>query len=762
MRAVGQSVVRRDAAEKVTGRAVYVGDMKLPGMAYAKLLRSPYARARIVSIDTSRACAMAGVLCVLTSEDLKGIDPYFGPVLKDQPILAAGEVRFQGEPVAAVAAIDERTAAAALERIEVVYDPLPAVMTLDEALAPGAPLVHETPPRANGMFSDVKNLIARASNVVHEFHYQHGEPTEELFQSPEVETFDDVTTYPMIHHVMMEPYGCVADWQGDQVTLHAATQHPHPVRRDIAQIFGLPLSRVRIVVPYIGGAFGGKSYAKVEPIAAALSRACKLPVRLCLTAEEAFQTGRKPSARVRVRTAVSPDGRIVARHIEVYYILGAYADVGPRVTQKAGYTALGPYRIPNARIDAYGVYTNTVPAIAYRGYGVPQTALAYELQMDRIARSLGVDPIELRMRNVLRRGDRYTPSDSDFDADLPGDLAELRHGMPERGSRGPWTGQGMAVTLKTTIAPSLSQAMVRVHADGSASLFTSTVEIGQGAKTALAQIVAETLDIDMAKVQVILADTALTPYDQATSSSRSTTLNGYACQAAARDVIRQLRDIAAGSWGIAPEAVRAEGGVLTAADRQMSYGEALDSLFGMTGAEVVGVGTYAGAMGNVPLSGITPFWEIGLVGATVEIDHDTGETSVHELVSVADVGKAINPALAEAQDEGAVMMGLGHALWEEMVYADGQLVNGNLVDYRVARMGDLPARLESIMVENEDGPGPYGAKGIGEGATCAVATAVAAAVNQAAGIEIRDLPLHPERVWRALRDHALTAQQEGK
>ncbi len=750
MHGIGEGVPRKDAWEKVTGQAEYVSDLALPGMLSARIVRSPYAHARVRGIKTDAARSVAGVVAVVTADDLVGIDPFYGAAFKDQPILAMGLVRYEGEPVAAVVASDEWAAEAGAQAVEVDYEPLPAVLSLDAALAPGAVLVHEEQLRPAGHFHDLSDLAGRQGNIVHDFHFRRGQEPDAIFARPGVTVFEDTVTYPMVHHAALEPYACLADWQGGELTVHTSTQTPFTVRQELAEIFSLALSRVRVVVPYVGGAFGGKCYTKIEPLAVALSRHCGAPVQLCLSSAEAFRTARKPSARVRVRTGVRSDGTIVARHVEVHYVLGAYADVGPRVTQKAGYVALGPYRVPNARIDAYGVYTNTVPAVAFRGYGVPQLVLGYELQTERMADALGLDPQELRRRNLLRPGERYSPDDAPVDANLKQDLEQAAGADWAAVLDEPHTGRGIAISLKSTGAPFVSHAVVRLRADGSATLLASTVEIGQGARTVLPQIVSTALDIPVDQVRMLEPDTAVTPYDQATSSSRSTTLSGLACQRAANDVKEQLREIAGRAWGIDPAQVTVAAGGLAHGERTMTYAEAVRAKFGMNGGEIVGKGSYVGEVGDMPLKGITPFWETGAASVAVRVDPETGEVTVLKARSVADVGKAIHPDLVRGQDEGGLVMGFGHALYEEMAYADGQLVNGNLIDYRVPGFGDVPDSLETVIVENQDGPGPMGAKGVGEGSTTVAAAAIAAAVYRATGVVLGDLPLTPEKIWRAM------------
>ena len=747
-RAVGRSVTRKDATEKVTGAAEFATDVRLPGMAHAKVWRSPLPHARIGRIDTSAASRAPGVICVLTRDDLTDIDPYFGPAYKDQPILAIDRVRYDGEPVVGVVARTEREAAAAVDLVEVALEPLPYVTGLEEALAPGAPLVHETL-RAAGHFRDLAGLRpVPGTNICHHWEYERGTVIPRLAGDL---VFDDTFVFPMVHHLSLEPHVMVAAYAGGEITLWGATQHPFPVRKEIAEMFRVPLARVRIIVPYIGGAYGNKSYTKIEPLVTALARKAGVPVRLALTAEEAFKTVRCPAARCRIRTQVDRDGAIQARHVAIYYQIGAYADVGPRVAQKAGYTAGGPYRIPNLRIDSYAVYTNTTPSVAFRGYGVPQTAWAYESQLDLIAAALGIDRVEIRRRNLLQRGDAVVPGDRPADGDylegLEKAAAALEWTMPlPRGE-----GRGIACTIKAPLAPSVSTAIARLHADGSISVLCGTVEIGQGARTVMAQIAAEELAVPPDRVRVVRVDTQAAPYDQATSSSRSTVLVGKAVQLAARDLRHQVSEIAAGLFEARADAVELRAGRVWARGDSLSLAEVVARHFGLPAGELIGRGTVRGERGGL-LGGIVPFWESGTAGVRLRVDQETGQVRVLDYVSVADVGKAINPQQCEGQDEGASTMGLGHTLFEEMLYEDGQLLNAGLLDYRVPTFGDLPESLRSILIENEDGSGPFGAKGIGEGGLIPTSPAVASAVWEATGARPHELPMTPERLWRLLKE----------
>ena len=777
LKVVGTSARRVDAMEKVTGRAQYVTDLRLAGMAHARIWRSPLPHARIGRIDAAAARACPGVLAVVTAADITGCEPLYGPAYRDTPILPPDRVRYAGEPVAVVVAETEAQAEAGLRLLEVELHEITAVTTPDAALAPDAPVLHEAL-RPSGHFRDLMSLHpVPERNVCQQYEYERGDVARGFAEADLV--VEDTFTLPAIFHYAMEPHCAVARVAPEGITVWASTQHPFPVRRELVEIFGLPLNQVQIVVPHLGGAFGNKSYTKIEPLVVALARMLGRPVRLALTTEEAFRLVRRAAARVRLKTGVRRDGTIVARHVEVHFQLGAYADVGPRVAQKAGLTAAGPYRAPNLAIDSYAVYTNTVCTAAFRGYGVPQIAWGYESQMDIIAERLGIDPLEIRCRNFPKKGETYIEGDLPIDADFEGDLRRLAAaiGWPSGQSKvespkakveppglglGPRAlglapptqrrhGVGLACVIKAPLAPSVSNAMVRMHADGSVTVLTGTVEFGQGSRTIMSQIVAEELGVPFAWVRVGQPEMGMSPYDQATSASRSTTLMGLAIQNAARDVRDQFVEVASGQLKTDPAGLRlCEGKAVGRGGEPVAYAEIIARHFGMPGGELIGRGTYRGERGQAPLGGVAPFWEVGMAAAEVEVDEQTGEVRLLAYVSLADIGKAINPLQCEAQEEGASMMGIGHTLFEEMIYQDGQLMNPSLLDYRIPAMTDLPDDLRSLLVENADGPGPYGAKGIGESGLMPTSPAVANAIAHAIGVRITHLPLTPERVLRAI------------
>jgi CO/xanthine dehydrogenase Mo-binding subunit len=434
---------------------------------------------------------------------------------------------------------------------------------------------------------------------------------------------------------------------------------------------------------------------------------------------------------------------------------GAYADAGPRVTQKAGYRCFGPYRIPHTKTDAYTVYTNTVPAGAYRGFGTLQVTWAYESQMDIIATKLGLDPLEFRLKNLLKKGELYTPGDTPVDCDLKAGLlrAAKEIGWGKRSPQ-PNRGKGLACCIKDGGGTyKVASAAIKMNADGSIVLLTGTVEIGQGARTALTQIVAEELAVPLERIAVAQLDTDVTPYDVNTNASSSTVVMGLSVQRAAQDLKRQLLRHAARVLKTPADRLTLKNGHIQGRSNQrLSFESLMQKVFLSKAGEIVGRGAYQDIKSKkAALGAPTTFWEISWGGAEVEIDKESGEIKLLKYVSLADVGKAIHPILCEGQDEGGVINAVGHSLWEEMIYKDGQLLNPNLIDYRVPTFAHVPRDFETILVENGNGPGPFGAKGTGEGGLMPVAPAIGNAVYQATGLRFYDLPITPERLWQGLQ-----------
>ena len=567
----------------------------------------------------------------------------------------------------------------------------------------------------------------------------------------------------MVYHYAMEPHTCIASHEGDRIRVWSSAQHPFLVRAEIARIFHLPLNRVQVTVPYVGGGYGSKSYTKIEPLTTALSREAGRPVRLALTVEEAFRTVRRHAARATVKTGVMMDGTLVARDCVVHVDTGGYTDNGVRVTEQCGNRIPGPYRIPHLRVSSYGLYTNSTPAGSYRSIGGPQAAWAGESQMDIIASALGIDPVAMRLKNLVEPGEVVRHGRRPMEADLAQGLRAVADGIgwdaftPHAPRPGLKRGIGIACSVSNSGASPTSTSLVRLNADGSANVYIGTAEMGQGSRSVMAQIAAEELRLPLASVRVIASDTDAVPFDRSTGSSRSTTLMGLAVHEAATEVREQLLSLAAQRFETFPDQVSAAAGQMSFRGESVGYGALVREMFGGSGGELMGRGYVTPGFRDGRFQQDPVFWEVSITATEVEVDEDTGALRIVRLVSVADVGKAINPKQVEGQDEGAATQAIGHTLFEEMLYEDGQLLNPNLIDYRVPTFMDMPEVFETIIIENGDGPGPYGAKGVGEGGIVAVAPAVANALHNATGVRIRDLPLTPERVWRALESRSQTA-----
>ena len=759
MSSIGKSVPRADGRDKVTGAAVYTGDMAMPGLLCGKVLRSPLPHARIRRIDASRAAALPGVLAVLTRENLQVAEPRYGAYVKDQPVVALDKVRYAGDVVAAVAAVDERSAAAGLGQIEIEYDELPAIMTIDDALREGAPLVHERPEgrKAPEFGAGASHIVHEQSNVCFHFRYERGNVDAGFAAADHV--FEDAFEFPSAQHYPMEPHVSLAKFDGDMLIVWSATQSPFPQRQELARIFGLSLSRVRVIVPYVGGGYGAKSGVKNEAIAAALSRMARRPVRIAYSAEETFRTLCQPRARMIIKSGVKKDGTIIARQCQLYLNGGAYANSGPSVTEKAGYRAHGPYPIPNVRTDAYTIYTNTVPAGAFRGFGAPQAAYAYDSHLEMIARRLHLDPTAVRLKNLLGRGDEYAAGDTPIDCDLRGALQRVaaegaKHFTLEAAKNSTKRGRGLAAAVKDGGGTNkAAHASVKILIDGSVVYSSGSVEIGQGMRTVFLQMVAEELTVPVERVQAAELDTQYTPFDKGTNASSATTVMGLAMQQAARDARTQLIAAAASVFGVSADEVTLSDGKLSGGGKSMGLHEIMRRRFGAAEGEIVGRGYFkVPRNAAVPLGYPSPFWEIGFGAAEVEIDTETGKTKLANYLSLTDAGKMINPQQCRGQDEGAAMFGIGQTFFENLAYENGELMNGTLIDYRLPRFSDVPENFETIILEEGGGLGPYGAKGMGEGGILAVAPAVCNAVEDAIGVRMQSVPLTPEKIWRAMKE----------
>ncbi len=753
---IGRPLSRLEGRAKVTGQAEYTHVMRLPGMLTCKIFRATVPHGRIKAIDTAAARELPGIHGVYTGEDIRKVipHPYYGPAFHDQPILALDKVLYVGEPVAAALAEDPHVAEEAVSLISAEYEELPAVFDEVEATSDRV-LVHDELKPAS-TFADLKHLQGRkGTNCALDFRLRRGDVDKAFASAAHV--FEHTFKTQKVLHVPLEPHASIADFRDDGVTVYTASQGPSFVRTEIARLLGWPENRVRVKVPYLGGGYGAKLYIKLEALAVALSMLARRPVKVALGMDEEFYTITRHPSTFRIKSGVDQSGRIVARQCEVWWNGGAYADIGPRVTQKSGFTAAGPYDIENVAIDSYAMYTNLPPAGALRGFGIPQLVWAYESHTDMIARALGRDPVEFRRHNLLKDGRPQATGTILKDVAISKVLDRLAerldwHRPFDRGSGPVRRGRGLAIGLKAVIAPTTSVAIVNISADGSIAVYCGTVDMGQGSDTAMAQIVGEVLDVPAETIRIVPRDTDVTPYDMGTLGSRSLFHMGHAVRLAAEEAKAKIA------------ALQREVGEPEGSNIPLS--ELFVKKYGMRAGNIVGVGTYKPdyippdlGTGQTPQA--TPFWMAAGSGAEVEIDTETGSLRVLRLINVADVGNPINPKIVETQLSGAATMQLGFTLFEKMHIDGGQVINASLADYRIPAIHDIPP-MENEIVEAWQSNGPFGAKGVGELATFGVSPAIANAVDDAVGVRIIELPLTPEVIFRALRAKAGNPIEDGR
>jgi CO/xanthine dehydrogenase Mo-binding subunit len=742
------SSVRPDLIEKVTGRAEYVTDLTVPGMLHGFVVRSPAIHARIASVDSSVARAMDGVVDVLIGEDVASFGNW-GVVLKDRPIIATDRVRYVGEPVAVVIAETIEIAENAAELVDVGYDDLPRATTIQEALAEEAPLIHERHENLEDFYFKGGARPTQNTNIFHTYRNNVGDV--DAAEATAAYIHEDRFTFPAISHFAMEPHAVIADFQRDSLTVWAGAQTPTAVQKVLSRLFGLQLAKVRVIVPFVGGGFGGKASVKIEPLVAAASWKVQRPVRIAQSIAESMLTCRRLGADITIRTAVDANGRILAKSAKLLLDGGAYSDTGSAVATKAANRIMGPYAVPNLRLEACAVYTNTVPGAAFRSIGGPQAVWAKESHMDNVAAAIGMDPSEFRLRNLASRGERIRPDLRAFDMDMSELMGRVTQSFASEVKASNRQARGLAVAATDPANTPISNAIVRLKIDGSILVSVSSIEVGQGAHATMARIASQTLKQPASAVTVLRTDTAVAPYDWGTGASRSTVVVGLSVENAALDAADQILEMVADVWELPRENLSlVEGGVTTGSE-VLTFHQIFHRTLGVDSGEVIGRGAITprskkGALVESPL-----FWETSAGLAEIIVDEDTGEIHVTRYASAADVGRVINRVAAEGQDEGAAIMGLGHALYEVLEFEDGQPVNATPIDYSIPRISDVPPVFDTILVENGDGPGPGGAKGMGEGAILPVAPAIANALFSAYGIRITELPMTPEKVWRALQ-----------
>ena len=775
---VGKGISRLDGIEKVTGEAQYVHDMKLQGMLYAKVKTSPYAHARIISIDTSKAKALLGVKAVLTGAEAS---QKLGIYMVDRPILAVGKVRYFGEAVAAVAAIDLDIAEEAIELIEVTYEELPVIQEVEEALKPDAILVHED--MANNKYIENVFNPEIGTNVANHFKLSKGN-LEKGFEEADL-IIENKFTQPQVLHVPLETHNVIAKWgSGDKIKVWSSAQAPFAIRDLMSVALNIPKQNIDVTVPYVGGGFGGKAGIHLEALVALLSKAAKgKPVKLAPTREE--ETSTLPCRQglvARIKTGVKKDGKIVAEEIEYLWDAGAYADYGVNIGRAAGYSAAGPYEIDNIKVDSYTIYTNHIFGTAYRGFGHAEFFWAVERQRELIAKELKMDAFEFRMKNLLKPGS--TTITGEIVTENTGNVGKclsivadkigykIPKTMEEKAlekSTGKYRGKGIAVLHKAPAMPtfSASSALILMNEDGSIRFNVGGIDFGQGTYTALAQIIGERLHIPIEKIHVVAdTNTDTAPYDWQTVASRMTVLVGNAVIEACDDMMEQILDLGAR--------------VLLAAKHELAIGD--ECIFvkqhpenkvyykqmavGYTypngnsiGGPIIGRGKSI-AQGLCNLDKETGQgrpaldWTFGAHGIEIEVNKNTGDIEILKIVSAFDVGKVINEKLLKGQVVGGIIQGIGTALSEGMIYNEkGRLLTRNFVDYKIPTMRDLPKEIELHFVETMQLDGPYGARGCAEHPMISITAAIGNAIAEATGTEIYELPFSQDKVYRALNKY---------
>jgi CO/xanthine dehydrogenase Mo-binding subunit len=737
---VGTSIPRTDALAKIIGTAKFAADLTLPDILHVQLLLSAHAHARLLSIDTSAAEQLPGVCAVLSATNTL---PYrFGSEFPDQELFARHNVLHRGAVLAAVAAVDVATAAEAVRLIKVAYEPLPAVVDVLDAVQPGAPILHEDLASIPGVRPEHID-----GNICYRTTVAWGNVEQGFAQADRV--YEHTFRTSTVHQGYLEPMACVVQVEpGGKVTVWTSTQSTYMVRARLAQLFDLPFTQVRVIVPHVGGGFGGKLQTAIEPYGVLLARVTRRPVKLVLTREEEFFLGKPRSASaITLKTGVTNDGRLTARQATLYFDTGFSCH--PRSVQIGPQVIRGPYNIPHVRFDGLCVYTNKMGCGSFRGPGGIQAHFASESQIDMICHDLGFDPIEFRRRNGVKTGDLSAAGvplrQVGMHAALEAAAQHASWGISEEGRK---RGRGIACAEWRLGGGRGSGAWVKLNEDGTAVVNAGITEIGSGSSTALIQMTAEVLSLRPEQVSLVSGDTEVTPFDTLTAASRVTVAMGNAVTRAALDIREQLLQLGAERLEARPEDMTlAEGRVFVkgSPEHGFSIGE---------------LAVYAQTLGPGPILGRGSFSSrmpqslhcYGTQIVDVEVDEETGEVTIMRIMAAHDVGRAINPQGVEGQIQGGVTQAIGHALMEQVRYdAHGNPLTQGFLDYKIPSALDLP-NVEAVIVEVPDDEGPFGARGIGEPPILAFAPAVANAIADAVGVRITSLPITAEKVLHALKD----------
>ncbi len=751
---IGKSAPRIDGRVKVTGQAKYTGDLKFPNMLVGKILTSPHAHARILSIDTSEAEKLPGVKAVITHKDVPSLKYGISPARWDENIFCIDKVRFVGDKVAAVAAVDEETVYKALKLIKVEYEVLPAVFDPIEAMKDGAPQVHDEYPR----------------NINTEIHQNFGDVEKAFKEAYHVRT--DTFVGQRTYQSPIEPHSAISIWEDGKLTVYSSTQSPHYFQYYIAREFGLKMGDVRVIKPFVGGGFGGKlEPTGLEFAGAALARITGRPVKMFYDRHEMFAHNRGRHRQImKITTGVDTDGKILGVHTDFVMDGGAYTSLGIATAYYAGALLTLTYDFSNYKFDMYRAYTNLPACGAQRGHGAPQPKYAFESHLDNIAKDLGIDPIEIRLRNA-RQPNTTTVNDFGINScELTACIEKAREisGWNEKKGKLP-IGRGIGIALGSFVSGAgypiyrtnlpHSSAIIKVHEDGSAAtLYTGAVDIGQGSDTVLCQMAAEAMGFIYENMKIVSADTETTPHDFGAYASRQTLMSGAAVKQAGEEVKKQVLELTSTMMEIDVDDLDCREAMVfckSNPDVNRPFGEIAREFFVRKGP-LVGRGVYTppklGGTFKGAAVGTSPAYSFAAQVSEVQIDEETGEVEVKEVWDVHDCGKVINPGLLGGQVHGSLFMGMGESVWEEVVFDDkGKILNPNLGEYRLPTALDMP-KVNSEIVESYEPAGPWGVKEVGEGATNPTMGCFSNAIFDAMGVRVYSLPLSYEKVWRALKE----------
>jgi 4-hydroxybenzoyl-CoA reductase alpha subunit len=752
---IGKPVPMVDGAAKVTGKGLYTDDLRFPGMLTAKILRSTYPHAKILRLDTSRAEKIPGVVAVITGKE---VTEKYGilPLGHDETALALDKVRYVGEGVVALAATSPEVADEALRAIEIVYEPLPAYLDARKSMENPEVLIHEDKPK----------------NIERDYHHHFGNVEDAFAHSDYVRS--DSYFCPRVTHAAMEPHSTVANYdENGKLTVWSSTQTPYYLHRTLAKVLEMPMARIRVIKPLVGGAFGGKDEPLCHEVCvAALARKAGRPVRLTVDREEVFYIHRgRPDQYVEIKTGVNKDGKINAVECKTIQDGGAYCSYGIVTILYSGALLGAIYDIRNMKYDGYRVLTNKPVCGAMRGHGTVNVRFAFESQLDTIAHELGIDPAEIRLRNLLQPNTRTVNDLRVTSYGYPDCIkkATEHSGWSEKKGKLPY-GKGIGIAGSHYVSGAAnsiyrskmphSNVMLKMDIDAGVTIFTGTAEIGQGSDTIQVQIVAEELGITLDRVRIISADSDLTPLDLGSYSSRVTFMAGNACLEAAREMKLKVNKAAAELLQVpAEQLMNRENFIFDRVnpDKRVSFEEAVVHAMGTQGGTLVTKGSYTPPKeaqgGKFHGAGVGPgvAYSYSAQVAEVTVDPETGVVTVDRITAAHDCGRALNPLTVEGQIEGSVSMGLGQALMEEQIFDQGLIMNPGLLEYRTPGILDSP-EIKAIIVESAESEGPYGAKEAGEGSLAAVIPAVGNAIFDAIGVRINELPFTPDKILKALKE----------